>query len=182
MNRRSFGVLVASLLVIHAAHGQQQSSAKRYTISGRVSDPHNLQPAEAVLMLGSQQGESFAAAPVRLQRDGTFVTDAVAPATYVLRMVRPPHIVVNAFLAMRGSPALHGAVAEGAWGGKFVLRNAFGPRVLRAGYTRAPGAAWWPSRVLLDGVDITNTPTDFSTKAESVLEVGFTQHPARIPQ
>lgn len=88
-------MLVASLLVIHAAHGQQQSSAC-YTIPGRVSDPHNLRPAEAVLMLGSQQGDSFASAPVRLQRDGTFVTDAVAPATYVLRLVRTPHSSTHA--------------------------------------------------------------------------------------
>ncbi|MGB2713777.1 MAG: hypothetical protein WBC51_06335 [Vicinamibacterales bacterium] len=232
MNRRGFGVLVASLLVIHAAHGQQQSSAKRYTISGRVSDPHNLQPAEAVLMLGAQQGESVSYVPIRLQRNGTFVTHPLATGKYVLKVVRtphssthaatdvaltivevreadvtgvvievrrdtaltgkfrmisdnpsapwPPHIVVNAFLAMRGSPLLDGVGAEGASGAKFVLRNAFGPRVLRTGYTLAPGAAWWPSRVLLDGVDITDVPTDFSSKAESVLEVEFTQHPARI--
>jgi hypothetical protein len=34
--------------------------------------------------------------------------------------------------------------------------------------------------VLLDGADITNVATDFSTKAGHVLELEFTQHPARI--
>jgi hypothetical protein len=39
---------------------------------------------------------------------------------------------------------------------------------------------WWPARVLLDGVDITNVPTDFSAHETGRLEVVFTQHPARI--
>jgi hypothetical protein len=77
-------------------------------------------------------------------------------------------------------PALADIVAEGAAGGKFVLRNAFGPRVLRCGYTNAPGSRWWPSQVILDGVDITNVPTDFSAHENGRLEVVFTRHPARL--
>jgi hypothetical protein len=92
----------------------------------------------------------------------------------------PPHIVVNAFLALDGKPLLNGTVAEGAPAGKFVLRNAFGPRVLRCGYTLAPGSWWWPSHVILDGRDITNVPTDFSEHETGQLEIVFTQHPARI--
>ena len=92
----------------------------------------------------------------------------------------PPHIVVNAFLALEGTPVMYGTVADGAPAGKFVLRNAFGPRILRCGYTLAPGTWWWPSRVILDGVDITNVPTDFSAHEDGQLEVVFTQHPARI--
>ena len=92
----------------------------------------------------------------------------------------PPHIGVNAFLALDGSSMLSGTGADGAPAGKFVLRNAFGPRVLRCGYTLAPGTSWWPSRVILDGVDITNVPTDFSAHEDGQLEVVFTQHPARI--
>jgi len=92
----------------------------------------------------------------------------------------PPHIVVNAFLALDGMPLLNGTGAEGAPDGRFILRNAFGPRVLRCGYTLAPGNPWWPARVLLDGVDITNVPTDFSTHEDGQLEVFFTQHPARL--
>ena len=92
----------------------------------------------------------------------------------------PPHIVVLATLAVDGAPFLGSAGAEGASGGRFVLRNAFGPRVVRCGYTLAPGSRWWPSRVMLDGVDITNVPTDFSAHENGQLEVVFTQHPSRI--
>ncbi|MCX6539253.1 MAG: hypothetical protein NT151_10035 [Acidobacteria bacterium] len=92
----------------------------------------------------------------------------------------PPVIVVNAFLALDQAPLLPGTVADGAPAGRFVLRNAFGPRVLRCGYTLAGGNSWWPTRVLLDGVDITDVPTDFSTHENGQLEVLFTQHPARF--
>ncbi len=71
-------------------------------------------------------------------------------------------------------------VADGAAGGRFVLRNAFGPRLLRCGYTLAPGARWWPGRVLLNGLDITNLPTDFSEHEGAELEVWFTRHPSRV--
>jgi hypothetical protein len=92
----------------------------------------------------------------------------------------PSHIVVNAILALDGMPMWHGVMADGAPGGKFVLRNAFGPRVVRCGYTLDHGVPWWPSKVTLDGVDITNVPTDFSKHEGGRLEVGFTQKPARI--
>jgi hypothetical protein len=93
----------------------------------------------------------------------------------------PPSIVVYAFLAVDGFPSLGGTVAEGGPASSFVLRNAFGRRVVRTGYTLAPGSPpWWPSRVLLDGADITNVPTDFSEHPEGRLEVVFTQHPASI--
>jgi hypothetical protein len=68
--------------------------------------------------------------------------------------------------------------ADGAPHGTFTLRGARGPHVLRCGYTLAPGSWWWPSRVLLDGVDITNVPTDFGDAENSRLEVEFTQGPA----
>jgi hypothetical protein len=34
--------------------------------------------------------------------------------------------------------------------------------------------------VILDGVDVTNVPTDFSAHENGQLEIVFTQHPARI--
>jgi hypothetical protein len=92
----------------------------------------------------------------------------------------PPHIGVNALLALDGEPLLTSTVAEGAPEGKFVFRNAFGPRVLRCGYTLAPGSRWRPSHVILDGRDITNVPTDFSQHENGQLEIVFTQHPACI--
>jgi hypothetical protein len=92
----------------------------------------------------------------------------------------PSEIIVGAPLALDGMPLLKGTAADGAPSGKFVLRNAFGPRVVRCGYTLAGGHRWWFSRVVLNGVDVTNVPTDFSEHDGGELEVVFTQHPARI--
>jgi hypothetical protein len=88
-----------------------------------------------------------------------------------------PQIVVNAFLALDGKPLMDGTTAEAAPAGSFVLRNAFGPRVVRCGYSLVHGHGWWPTRVLLNGADITNVPTDFSAQ-DGALEVVFTQHPS----
>jgi hypothetical protein len=92
----------------------------------------------------------------------------------------PPHIGVLAFLALDGILLAGGTGADGRPAGEFLLRNAYGPRVLRCGYSLAPGSPWWPSRVLLDGRDVTNVPTDFSEHPDGKLEVVFTQHPAGI--
>jgi hypothetical protein len=116
---------------------------------------------------------------VEVRRDtsltGTFRMESDNPAAEW-----PPHIHVLASLALDGMTFLGSIGADGAPGGKFVLRNAFGPRVLRCGYTLAPGSKWWPLQVMLDGVDITNVPIDFSEHENGRLEVVFTQHPARI--
>jgi hypothetical protein len=92
----------------------------------------------------------------------------------------PPQIAVQALLALDGSGTLDSTVAEGAQGGTFVIRDIYGPRVLRCGYVLASGIQWWPGRVLLDGVDITDVPTDFSELQNGRLEIVFTQHPARL--
>jgi hypothetical protein len=90
----------------------------------------------------------------------------------------PPEITVGAYLALDGMNLVPSAHPEGGPGGTFVLRGVRGPHVLRCGYSLAPGNWWWPSKVLLDGVDITNVPTDFGDAENSRLEVVFTQHPA----
>lgn len=92
----------------------------------------------------------------------------------------PPHIHVNSQLALDGLGFAGSKGADGAPAGTFTLRNAFGPRVLRCGYTLAPNSWWWPSRVLLDGVDITNVPTNFSDHESGRLEIVFTQRPPRL--
>jgi hypothetical protein len=92
----------------------------------------------------------------------------------------PSAIVVSADLALDGQPEWAGTSAEGGPAGTFVLRNAFGPRVLRTGYSPVPGSMWWPSKVMLDGKEITNVPTDFSEHPDGQLEVVFTQYPASI--
>jgi hypothetical protein len=229
---------LAVLLLCALSAAVQRASPNRYAtepgprIAGRVVDPHQLRPEDAVVMLGREDSGGFGRTPVPLAAEGTFVTPRLRPGLYILEVVRnphsptkparvvgfnivtvetadvsgltvairrdtaltgrfrmesdnpraewPPHIAVNAFLALDGKPMLTGTVADGAPGGKFVLRSAFGPRVLRCGYTLAPGSKWWPSQVILDGVDITNVPTDFSEHQGGQLEVVFTQHPARI--
>lgn len=230
---RSAVVVLCTLAVPVTLAAQGRAAIEqRYVISGRVVDPHQLRPEEAVLMLGREENGGFSSHPVPVAADGSFITPRLSSGTYVLEVVRtpysttkpatvvglsivpvatadvsgvtiavrrdtaitgrfrmesdnpkaewPPHIVVNAVLALEGLPMLTATLAEGAPGGKFLLRNAFGPRVLRCGYTLAPGSRWWPSRVLLDGVDVTNVPTDFSAHENGQLEVMFTQNPARI--
>jgi hypothetical protein len=93
----------------------------------------------------------------------------------------PPHIHMTSLLVIGGDEAY--AVGEsgstGAPNGEFLLENLLGPRVLRAGYSLGRDK-WWPWQVLLDGVDVTDTPIDFSQHQNGRLEVVFTQHPARI--
>jgi hypothetical protein len=203
-----------------------------HTISGNVIDPHQLHPEDLTLMVGRPDGDGMSYQPVRVNPNGSFVTERLRPETYVFELVRtphsptrpetlvgltivplgtsdvsnvivevrrdtaitgtfrmesdkpaavwPPHIHVLADLAVNDMRYLGSRGAEGAPGGKFVLKNAFGPRVLRCGYTLAPGSKWWPSQVIIDGLDVTNVPTDFSAHENGRLEVWFTQHPARI--
>jgi hypothetical protein len=94
--------------------------------------------------------------------------------------VWPSQIVVTAFVAADGAGFLGASTAEGASGGRFILRDVYGPRVLRCGYSQDGRSRWWPGHVLLDGVDITDVPTDFSTAQGRLLEVVFTQHPPRV--
>ncbi len=92
----------------------------------------------------------------------------------------PPVIVVTAFVAADGTGFLGASTAEGASGGRFILRDVYGPRVLRCGYRQDGRSRWWPGHVLLDGVDITDVPTDFSAAQGRRLEIVFTQHPPRV--
>jgi hypothetical protein len=91
----------------------------------------------------------------------------------------PDYIGISAYLALEGQPPLADMAADGTQGGRFWLHNAFGPRVIRTNY-RLTNVEWSPTRVLLDGSDITNVPTDFSNGTKGELEVVFTQHPSRF--
>ena len=146
-----------------------------------VRTPHSkTQPATVVgFTVVSVEAADVSGVTVVIRRD-TAITGRFRMESDEPDAVWPPHIVVTAFLAFDGAPLLNGTGADGAPAGRFVLRNAFGPRVVRAGYTLAPGHWWWPSRVTLDGVDITNVPVDFSEVKAGDLEVWFTQHPSRI--
>src|SRR3954466_5816978 len=92
----------------------------------------------------------------------------------------PSSLNVSAMLVEPAGVPLVSESGEGAPNGEFVLRNVFGKRVLRVGYSLASGARWWPDAVLLNGADITDIPTDFSEHTTGTLEVTFTQHPARV--
>ena len=189
--RFSIAVLIALTQPVTLAPQTTVAGNTGHVISGRVEDPYDLRPEGAILMLGEEDSGGFLSTPVPIGANGSFVTRAVKPGTYVLEVIRtphsatkaatvvgftlvrveaadvagvtvvlrrdtaitgtfrmetdnpnamwPPHIAVNAFLALDGAPFLDSQVAEGASGGKFVLRNAFGPRVLRCGYMLAPG-------------------------------------------
>ena len=91
----------------------------------------------------------------------------------------PPYIHVVS-IPVGDDPSQQHVTSEGAPDGGFILRDAFGPRILRPGWTPAPGTHWSFAAVLLDGVDVTDVPTDFSKKPDAKLEVVFTQHPAVI--
>lgn len=137
-------------------------------------------PATVVgLSLVSISAADMTGVEVTVERD-TAVTGTFRMESDNAAAQWPTMIIVNAFLALDGAPLLNGAGAEGAPAGRFVLRNAFGPRVLRCGYSVTEGSPWWPTRVLLDGSDVTNVPTDFSTHENGQLEIVFTQHPARL--
>ena len=92
----------------------------------------------------------------------------------------PAYAGVAAYLAFDGHEPLVQIYADGRAGGAFVLRNAFGPRILRVYYFSPDRSRWWPLRVLLDGQDVTNVPTDFSEHLDGRLEIVLTQHPARL--
>lgn len=198
-------------------------SQPRFTISGRVEDPHNLRPADAMLSLAFERDGVGYGIPVPLTGEGGFATHALSPGVYVLTVIRTPHSrvapatvigltiarienadVTNLRVTIQPDMALEGRFrmapglawpasihvmsclepegtrlanclpAEGAPGGRFVLRNAYGPRVLNVTYA---GPRIAPPRILLDGRDITGVATDFSAHPGAALEVLF--EPAR---
>jgi len=92
-----------------------------------------------------------------------------------------PRVQTNASLAVDGmgiGPGPQGVAVEPD--GSFVIDNVVGPVVIRCGYQLPDdGSRWWAGPVLLDGRDITDVPTDFSTAAGQ-LEVVFTQRPTGV--
>jgi hypothetical protein len=120
---------------------------------------------------------SNAPVPETLERSG------VMRGKYVMRgddsAAKWPSYIHVVAIPVGGDAPRRSVTSEGASNGEFVLRNVFGPRILSPGYT-LDGTRWWFGGVLLDGVDVTDVPTDFSAKSDAKLEVVFIQHPAVI--
>jgi hypothetical protein len=108
-----------------------------------VRTPNSLTKAATVVGLSivAISTADVTAVTVTVRRDtavsGTFRMESDNPAARW-----PTRIAVTAFLALDAAPLLDGVQAEGAPEGRFVLRNAFGPRVLRCNYTEAEGSPW----------------------------------------
>lgn len=83
----------------------------------------------------------------------------------------PSSVVVNACLGEEGLRFADCQVADVSQGGRFVLRNPFGLRVLQLGLVSPPGMRYEAPRVLLNGRDVTNIPTDFSADPAADLQV-----------
>jgi hypothetical protein len=128
----------------------------------------------AIVELGSADVTGVSVRTGRFALRGKYVMRGDDPAAKW-----PSHIHVMAMLVAGNAPSVS-VTADGAPNGEFVLRNAFGLRILRPGYTLQPGVRWSFAAVLLDGVDVTDVQTDFSAKPDATLEVVFTQHAATI--
>lgn len=222
-SRLAWGIAAAAMTWLAATGGVPLSAEgerqPRYTISGRVEDPHNLRPADAMLTVAFERDGVSYGVPVPITRTGEFATHALSAGTYVLTVVRTPNSrlapsttvgltiarIVNADVTdvrvtIQRDMALEGRVrtapglirpesmvvrscleSDGARlancvavpvapGGGFVLRNAYGPRLLEVEY---PGPRTSRPRMLLDGRDVTRVPTDFSAYPGARLEVVF---------
>ena len=144
-----------------------------HTGRGPVSPDSDSEGGLAVVAVGSADVTGVSIRTRRYALRGKYVMRGGDPAAKW-----PSHIHVLAMLVAGGAPSVS-VTADGAPNGEFILRNAFGPRILRPGYA-LEGSRWWFGGVLLDGVDVTDVPTDFSAKPDAKLEVVFTQHPAVI--
>jgi len=190
----------------------------RYLIAGRIDDPLNLRTPDATVILGFDRDGVGYGVPVPTSADGSFVTQALNPGTYMVALIRSPHsaaqpampialevvrlgegdvrgvrLRVRRDVAIRGRFRMeHGTPwpasiivascldadglkhadcrpAEGAPGGRFILRNAFGPRILRVPH----GPLYSRPRVLWNGADVTNIPTDFSADPGADVQIVF---------
>lgn len=112
-----------------------------------------------------------------VDRDVTNVTVTVRPDVAVEGRLRttsgapvPAAVAVTSCLADEGVRLAGCVSAQRLTGGRFVLRNAFGPRLLHVEDPSRPAASYVP-QVLLDGRDITHIPTDFSAQPAGTLQI-----------
>jgi hypothetical protein len=82
-------VVLFCTLIVPGVLGHQERPEVQpgRVITGRVVDPHQLRPEDAVLMLGQEVDGAFSSVPISLESDGSFVTPRLSPGTYVLKIV-----------------------------------------------------------------------------------------------
>lgn len=194
----------------------------RYLIAGRIDDPLGLRTPDATVILGFDRDGVGYGVPVPTAADGSFVTQALNPDTYMVALIRSPHsatqpampialevirlgeadvrgvrlrvrrdvaitgrfrtepgtpppaaIVVTSCLDADGLKHADCRPAEGAPEGRFVLRNPFGLRTLSVVFQAGAGVRYHRPRVVLNGRDVTNIPTDFSADPGADLQIVF---------
>lgn len=121
-----------------------------------------------------------------VDRDVTNVTVTVMPDVAVEGQLRtksgapiPAAVAVTSCLADEGVRLAGCVAAQRLPDGRFVLRNAFGPRLLHVEDPSRPAASYVP-QVMLDGRDITHVPTEFSAQPVGTLQIVLS--PASAPQ
>lgn len=112
-----------------------------------------------------------------VDRDVTNVTVTVRPDVAMEGRLRttsgtpvPAGVAVTSCLADEGVRLAGCVTAQRLAGGRFVLRNAFGPRLLHVEDPSRPAASYVP-QVMLDGRDITHVPTDLSAQPAGTLQI-----------
>jgi len=202
----------------------------RYLIAGRVQDPHGLRPENVMVTVGFDRDGVGYGVPMAVAADGSFVTHALSPGTYVLTVIRNPYsatersmpvgltiarlenadvtgvtvtiqpdsalegrfrmepgtprpssIAVSSCLAAEGVRLAGCLAADSRADGAFVIRNAYGPRLLHVAVSGGARRRYAEPRVLLDGTDITRQPTDFSTKTAATLEIVLSRAAVSAP-
>ncbi len=156
--RFSIAVLIALTQPVTLAPQTTVAGNTGHVISGRVEDPYDLRPEGAILMLGEEDSGGFLSTPVPIGANGSFVTRAVKPGTYVLEVIRTPH---SATKAIAGPPQ---------WNGHHERANRFQrPRKRRAG-SHVYAAPGWRSYNGDTYVEL--TLSGFATQRSFVVNYG----------
>jgi hypothetical protein len=116
---------------------------------------------------------------VTLQRAATISGQVKFESEQEMELPRPT-VVIHAVLAVERLRINHATTAGVADEGSFTLSPLYGPRLVRVGVASASRPGMWLKAVMLDGMDITNVPVDFSTKSSARLEVVFSDRPTAV--
>ena len=82
------GIALSAASCVEGAHSHHYLETPGPTISGRIENPHGLEPEDGVLTMGIWTGNSGQSFFVRVEADGTFETHGLEPGTYALEFIR----------------------------------------------------------------------------------------------